>query len=275
MKLYLNTKDFLITGEEFQLEYNSDLDMLVTKPQPENLDLYYESDAYISHSDASVSFLDKIYQIVKKYSIQKKVSLITSYTVSNKNVLDVGAGTGDFLLGAKNAGWQVCGMEPNTTAITKALEKGITLYPDFSQLENKKFNVITLWHVLEHLPNLEDQIQNLKNLLTENGTLIIAVPNYKSFDAKWYKENWAAYDVPRHLWHFSRTSISKLFTKHNMQVVKTKPMWFDSFYVSILSEEHQPGRKNIFRAFIVGLWSNIRALFNKECSSVIYILKKV
>ncbi len=275
MKLYLKTKDFLITGEEFQLEYNSDLDMLVTKPQPENLDLYYESDAYISHSDASVSFLDKIYQIVKKYSIQKKVSLITSYTVSNKNVLDVGAGTGDFLLGAKNAGWQVCGMEPNTTAITKALEKGITLYPDFSQLENKKFNVITLWHVLEHLPNLEDQIQNLKNLLTENGTLIIAVPNYKSFDAKWYKENWAAYDVPRHLWHFSRTSISKLFTKHNMQVVKTKPMWFDSFYVSILSEEHQPGSKNIFRAFIVGLWSNIRALFNKECSSVIYILKKV
>lgn len=275
MKLYLKTKDFLITGEEFQLEYNSDLDMLVTKPQPENLDLYYESDAYISHSDASVSFLDKIYQIVKKYSIQKKVSLITSYIVSNKKVLDVGAGTGDFLLGAKNAGWQVCGMEPNTTAITKALEKGITLYSDFSQLKNKKFNVITLWHVLEHLPNLDDQILNLKNLLTENGTLIIAVPNYKSFDAKWYKENWAAYDVPRHLWHFSRTSISKLFTKHNMQVVKTKPMWFDSFYVSILSEEHQPGSKNIFRAFIVGLWSNIRALFNKECSSVIYILKKV
>ncbi|WP_299431051.1 class I SAM-dependent methyltransferase [uncultured Maribacter sp.] len=274
MKLYLKTKDFLITGEEFQLEYNSDLDMLVTKPQPENLDLYYESDAYISHSDASVSFLDKIYQIVKKYSIQKKVSLINSYAVSNKNVLDVGAGTGDFLLGAKNAGWQVCGMEPNTTAITKALEKGIILYPDFSQLQNKKFNVITLWHVLEHLPNLDDQIQNLKNLLIENGTLIIAVPNYKSFDAKWYKENWAAYDVPRHLWHFSRTSISKLFKKHNMEVVKTKPMWFDSFYVSILSEEHQPGSKNIFRAFIVGLWSNIRALFNKECSSVIYILKK-
>jgi len=274
MKSYLKTKDFLITGEEFQLEHDSNLDMLVTTPQPKNLGIYYESDAYISHSDASVSFMDKIYQVVKKYSIKKKVSLINCYSVSDKNLLDVGAGTGDFLLGAKNGGWQVCGMEPNATAIKKASEKGITLYPDFSQLQNKKFNVITLWHVLEHLPNLEEQIQNLKKHLTENGTLIIAVPNYKSFDAKWYKENWAAYDVPRHLWHFSRSSISKLFARHNMRVVKTKPMWFDSFYVSILSEEHQPGTKNVFRAFMIGLWSNIRAVFNKECSSVIYILKK-
>mgnify|MGYP000663002775 CR=1 FL=1 len=274
MKSYLKTKDFLITGEEFQLEHDSNLDMLVTTPQPKNLGIYYESDAYISHSDASVSFMDKIYQVVKKYSIKKKVSLISCYSVSDKNLLDVGAGTGDFLLGAKNGGWQVCGMEPNATAIKKASEKGITLYPDFSQLQNKKFNVITLWHVLEHLPNLEEQIQNLKKHLTENGTLIIAVPNYKSFDAKWYKENWAAYDVPRHLWHFSRSSISKLFARHNMRVVKTKPMWFDSFYVSILSEEHQPGTKNVFRAFMIGMWSNIRAVFNKECSSVIYILKK-
>ncbi|RKR14801.1 methyltransferase family protein [Maribacter vaceletii] len=273
MKLYLKTKDFLITGEEFQLEHDSDLDMLVTKPQPNNLDMYYESDAYISHSDASISLLDKIYQVVKKYSIQKKVSLINSYRTSDKNVLDVGAGTGDFLLGAKNGGWQVCGMEPNSNAITKASEKGITLYSDFTELKNKKFNVITLWHVLEHLPNLEEQIQNLKKLLAENGTLIIAVPNYKSFDAKWYKENWAAYDVPRHLWHFSRTSISKLFSSHSMKVVKTKPMWFDSFYVSILSEEHQPTKKNIFRAFMVGLWSNLKAVFTKEYSSVIYILK--
>ncbi len=273
MKLYLKTKDFLITGEEFKLEHDSELDMLVTVPQPKNLSMYYESDAYISHSDASNSFFDRVYQIVKKYSIQKKVSLIAKYS-SNKTLLDVGAGTGDFLLGAKKNGWQVSGMEPNSNAIVKASEKGIILSPDFSNLQNNTFNVITLWHVLEHLPDLDKQIINLKNLLSDNGTLLIAVPNYKSFDAKWYKENWAAYDVPRHLWHFSKTSISKLFAKHNMKLIKTKPMWFDSFYVSILSEEHQPGAKNIFRAFLIGLWSNIRAVFNKESSSIIYILKK-
>ncbi|WP_291867324.1 class I SAM-dependent methyltransferase [Maribacter sp.] len=275
MKSYLKTKDFLITGEEFQLKHNSELDMLVTIPQPENLDAYYQSENYISHSDASKTTMDKIYQVVKKYSIKKKVRLINSFSSTNKNLLDVGAGTGDFLLGAKDASWQVCGMEPNTTAIAKAAEKGVTLYPDFSELENKKFSVITLWHVLEHLPDLDKQIENLKNVLAENGTLIIAVPNYKSFDAKWYKENWAAYDVPRHLWHFSRTSISKIFLAHKMKVIKTKPMWFDSFYVALLSEEHKSGSKNVLRAFAVGLWSNCRALFNKECSSVIYVLKKM
>ncbi|WP_298505577.1 class I SAM-dependent methyltransferase [uncultured Maribacter sp.] len=275
MKSYLKTKDFLITGEEFRLELDSDLDMLVTQPQPENLAAYYQSEDYISHSDASKTTMDKIYQRVKKYSIKKKIQLINSFTNTNKTLLDVGAGTGDFLIGAKNQGWKVCGMEPSTTAIEKALEKGVTLYPDFTELQNKKFDVITLWHVLEHLPDVERQIKNLKNLLNDNGTLIVAVPNYKSFDAKWYKENWAAYDVPRHLWHFSRTSISKIFGRHNMEVVKTKPMWFDSFYVSLLSEEHINKRKNVFRAFAVGLWSNYRALFNKECSSVIYVLKNV
>ena len=273
MKLYLKTKDFLITGEEFRLEINTELDMLVTKPQPENLEAYYESEKYISHSDASKTTMDKIYQIVKKYSIKKKVRLINSFTKTNKNLLDVGAGTGDFLAGAKKQGWQVCGVEPNTTAIANASKKGIRLYSDFSEIKNKKFEVITLWHVLEHLPDLDAQIKNLKSLLTPNGTLIIAVPNFKSFDARWYKQNWAAYDVPRHLWHFSKTSISALFKKQNMKVVKTKPLWFDSFYVALLSEEHKTGTKNMVRAFAVGLWSNACALFNKECSSVIYILK--
>lgn len=274
MKSYLKTKDFLITGEEFQLLHNSELDMLVTTPQPENLNAYYQSENYISHSDASNTWMDKLYQVVKKYSIRKKVRLINSYSITSKKLLDVGAGTGDFLLGAKEGDWKVCGMEPNSNAIKKAAEKGVTLYSDFSELENKKFDVITLWHVLEHLPDLDKQIEKFRNVLAENGTLIVAVPNYKSFDAKWYKENWAAYDVPRHLWHFSRTSISKIFSSHKMNVIKTKPMWFDSFYVSILSEEHQPRSKNVFRAFAIGLWSNVRAVFNKECSSVIYILKK-
>ena len=134
--------------------------------------------------------------------------------------------------------------------------------------------MITLWHVLEHLPNLEDHISVFKKLLKPNGTLIIAVPNYKSFDAKHYKQFWAAYDVPRHLWHFSQSSVSNLVSKDSFQVEKVKPMWFDSFYVSLLSEKYKTGKSNLISGFKTGLMSNIKAKSSGEFSSKIYVLKK-
>ena len=133
--------------------------------------------------------------------------------------------------------------------------------------------MITLWHVLEHLSNLENQITILKKLLKPNGTLIIAVPNYKSFDAKHYAEFWAAFDVPRHLWHFNKESVSKLVAKFQMEVIKIKPMWFDAFYVSMLSEKYKTGKMNPIRGFWFGLLSNIKTINTKEASSLIYIIK--
>ncbi|MCY1240886.1 Methyltransferase domain protein [compost metagenome] len=130
-----------------------------------------------------------------------------------------------------------------------------------------------MWHVLEHVPNLEDQIKELKRLLKPNGSIIIAVPNFKSYDANHYKEFWAAYDVPRHLWHFSKTAIHKLFQKENIELVKILPMKFDSFYVSLLSEKYKTGKMNFVKAFFVGLKSNWKAKRNFEYSSHIYVLK--
>lgn len=274
MKLFLKTKDYSVSNEEFDLLYDSELDMLVTHPQPENLFRYYESEAYISHTDAKTSLVDKLYQLVKGFNLRKKIQIPDNQNIRIKKLLDFGAGTGDFLATAKERGFEVYGVEPNQKARDRAKQKGIELSESLTDLNNRKFGVITLWHVLEHLPNLEGQLKELKELLEEDGLLVVAVPNYKSFDAKHYKSDWAAYDVPRHLWHFSRTSISKLFERHQMEVIKTHPMIFDSFYVSLLSEKYRGNKFYFFSAFLIGLWSNISAWFTKEYSSVIYLIKK-
>ena len=211
MKLYLRTKDYAVSGEEFELLYDESLNMLVTKPQPLDIDKYYKSDDYISHTDASRSLFEKFYQVVKKYSLSKKVRLIKKYSSDGKTLLDVGAGTGDFLLTAKSKDWDVEGVEPNRDAKIRAQEKGIDLYPSLGTLPKNRYDVITLWHVLEHLPNLDDQINKMVTLLNEKGTLVIAVPNFKSYDAQYYKNYWAAYDVPRHLSHFQKKPSKNYF----------------------------------------------------------------
>ena len=188
-------------------------------------------------------------------------------------ILDIGAGTGDFLATAKKAGWQTTGIEPSDKAKNISISKGVTFAENLESVDSHSFDVITMWHVLEHVPDLENQIKTLKRLVKPNGTIIIAVPNYKSFDAKYYGEFWAAYDVPRHLWHFSKIAIEKLFANENMKLIKILPMIFDSFYVSLLSEKYKNGKMNFIKALYIGLKSNIKAKRNFEYSSHIYVIK--
>lgn len=274
MKSFLKTKDFSISGEEFELKLDTELNMLRTYPEPENLAAYYDSEAYISHSDSADNLVDKLYQYIKKYNLKRKVSLINKYTNTDKTILDIGAGTGSFLETAKRNGWKVYGIEPGKKARDLAANKGLKLLDNLDLLEKRTFQVITLWHVLEHLPDLDWQINKITSLLDEDGTLIVAVPNFQSYDARYYKEYWAAYDVPRHLSHFSQLSIKKLFAKNGMKIEKINPMIFDSFYVSLLSEKYKHGKRNFFKAFLVGLKSNVWAWNTKEYSSLLYILKK-
>lgn len=274
MKLFLKTKDFSVSGEHFELHLDEELDMLVTRPQPEELAKYYDSDDYISHTDSKSSFTDKLYQRIKAKNLKNKIQIVENQSVNTKKLLDLGAGTGDFLITAQEYGFQVVGVEPYEKARRLAEAKGLKLLPDLDKLSSERFQAITLWHVLEHLPNLQGQISSLVQLLDDDGVLVIAVPNFKSWDARHYKSHWAAYDVPRHLWHFSKTAISKLFAPHGMEVVKIKPMWFDAFYVSLLSEKYKGNKFYWPFAFFVGLWSNVKAVFTKEHSSLIYILKK-
>lgn len=273
-KIKFKTKDYLVTQENFTLIFDKDSDMLITEPQPKNLEKYYDPKNYISHSDDKNNFIEKVYQQVKKITLNKKVKLIDQYSLDEKSLLDIGCGTGEFLAYAKNKNWNTVGVEVNQNARNKALNKKLIIYKSLEDLPKRQFNIISLWHVLEHLPNLNEKISLIKTKLDDNGTLIIAVPNYKSYDAKHYKEFWAAYDTPRHLWHFSQDAIKILFEKHNFKVTKTLPMYFDSFYVSLLSEKYKNGKSNYLKAFYRGLISNIKAKSNGEYSSLIYILKK-
>jgi 2-polyprenyl-3-methyl-5-hydroxy-6-metoxy-1,4-benzoquinol methylase len=270
----ISTKDFLVTLESFELEYDSKTDMLVTKPIPQDLEKYYDPNNYISHSDSGNGLLEKIYQTVKKYTLNNKVKLINEYTIEEKKLLDIGCGTGEFLISAKNKNWETVGVELNDIARKKAIDKKLEIFKSLDDLNDQKFDVITLWHVLEHLPNLDKQINKIASLLNKNGTLIIAVPNYKSYDAQYYKEYWAAYDTPRHLWHFSQNAIKSIFKNKKIEVVKTLPMYFDSYYVSLLSEKYKSGSSNFLKAFYRGFISNMKAKTSTEYSSLIYVLKK-
>lgn len=273
-KHYLNVKDYSVSQETFELLHDEELDMLITHPQPslEKLPSYYESVDYISHTDGNKSLFEKMYQFVKSIALKNKLKLINSQSTKGR-ILDIGAGVGDFLSVAKNDGWQTIGIEPSEKAKAIAINKGVSFVENLSELESNSFDVITMWHVLEHVPDLENQIKELKRLIKPSGTVIIAVPNFKSYDASHYRIFWAAYDIPIHLWHFSKTAIQKLFAKEKLELVKVLPMKFDSFYVSLLSEKYKTGKMNFIKAFYVGLKSNWKGNQNSEYSSHIYILK--
>lgn len=283
---YLTCEDFTVSNEKFDLLMDKDLDMLITSPQPKANDLgrYYESEDYISHTDSKSSVFDKVYQLVKNYTTKQKLQLINSFQSKENTILDIGCGTGDFITFCKQNGWNITGVEPNNQARNLAsgkINSEVNRTVIFESIESlkknntEKYDVITMWHVLEHVPNLEEYISYLKQLLKPNGTLVIAVPNYKSYDANHYGKFWAAFDVPRHLWHFSKRSIQKIFLKFDLELIRTVPMKFDSYYVSLLSEKYKSGSSNPFKAFYIGFVSNLKAKSSKEYSSLIYILKNV
>ncbi len=272
---YLELKDYSVTEDAFALIYDEDLDLLKTSPQPSQSELprFYESENYISHTSNKRSLFEMVYHWVREFAVKSKVNLINEKQPKG-NLLDIGAGTGDFLNAAKLDGWLINGVEPNSNARNLAVEKGLVINETTSALQANSFDVITMWHVFEHVPNYDEQILELKRLLKPSGIIIIAVPNYKSYDAKHYKEYWAAYDVPRHLWHFSKISIEKIFSVHDLVLKEVKPMKFDSYYVSLLSEKYKTGKMNFLKAFAIGLKSNLDAIKTSEFSSHIYVIER-
>lgn len=276
-KLFVEVKDHTVSKESFRLYYDEELDLLITEPRPslDTLEKYYQSEDYISHTDSKRTVFEKVYHLVKSFSINQKLSFLEKVHPSKGLLLDIGAGTGEFLAKAAKRNWKILGYEPNQLAKEIALAKEIDLCASLSEIESNSIDVITMWHVLEHVYDYDAQIIELKRILKKDGLLIIAVPNFKSYDANYYKKSWAAFDAPRHLWHFSKTSISKIFGKHQIELTDIRPMYFDSFYVSLLSEKYKNGKMNVLKAIRVGLLSNIKGMKSGEFSSHIYVLRSL
>ena len=222
--------------------------------------------------------MNRLYHLIRSKTLAQKTSWIQSLFTGHKgHLLDIGAGTGAFVHAMQQKSWKVTGLEPDAATRDKAFENyklNLQSTDNIYNLPEKEYEVITMWHVLEHVENLSEYISNLKKLLSTHGRLIIAAPNFKSDDANYYKEFWAAFDVPRHLWHFSQDSIRQLFLSENMVIEKTIPMKFDSYYVSLLSEKYKKGRMNIVNALYRGFVSNCKAMTSSEYSSLIYVIKK-
>ena len=277
----LSAKDHTVSQKLFSIWHCNVCTARFTQDVPAAYEIgaFYASDNYISHSDTKKGFINSLYHLIRKRTLHSKRNLVISKTGMPKGeLLDIGCGTGAFLHTMSAAGWNITGLEPDAVARTKAKE----LY-DIQPLEPAKlfelkpasYNAITMWHVLEHVHQLHDYIKQLAALLTTEGKLFIAVPNYTSHDAAVYGENWAAYDVPRHLYHFSPKSMEQLLTIYNLKLITARPMWYDSFYVSMLSEKYKNGKGNIIKACWNGLVSNLKAMRDtKKCSSVIYVIEK-
>ena len=211
--------------------------------------------------------------MVRTRTLKQKLNLISKH-VSRGTMLDYGCGTGMFLKTCGDAGWKAFGFEPDPDARRLAEEKGLSVADSKPALSDQSYDIITLWHVLEHVTDLEETLQFFSKNIKEKGRLIIAVPNYTSADAEMYKEFWAGYDVPRHIYHFEINSLQKLLGNHGFSLEETRPMKFDSYYVSMLSEKYKTGAINYFKAFMSGLKSNYRANSPSQYSSVIYVFKK-
>jgi SAM-dependent methyltransferase len=273
-------KDRTVSHEVFSLVSCPQCGAVFTDPRPDqnSIGAYYKSEDYISHSNSSRTFQEKLYHLVRKRALQTKHKLISGYR-PNGRLLDVGCGTGHFLGFMKRQGYLAYGMEPDVAAREQAIaDQAVEVMPSLDLVpSSEQFNLVTMWHVLEHVPDIRRTFKKLYSVMSDGGFLFVAVPDHESWDAQHYGSDWAAYDVPRHLNHFRREDMNRLFREHGFVLLATRPMWFDAYYIAMLSEKYRGGGSAfaLLRGALFGLWSNVIALFtNRPTSSTLYVAKK-
>ena len=278
-KKHIMTQDFLITNKKFKITEDKETRVLKTTPTPKEkeLPLYYNSEAYASHQERANTPVLWAYMRVRKIAMKSKIKMISSISTKTGDLLDFGCGLGGFLSATHAKGWSSYGIEPHQKAKIKAKKiSGREVYSTIGEAQktNKKYDVITMWHSLEHVVDLGKTIRFLYNSTKKEGKVVVAVPNHQSFDAKHYKNFWAAYDTPRHIWHFDQKSITNVFKKQGFFLESKRLMMWDAFYISILSEKYKKSRAIYFKAVAIGLLSNFLSLFTGESSSITYVFSK-
>jgi 2-polyprenyl-3-methyl-5-hydroxy-6-metoxy-1,4-benzoquinol methylase len=278
---FLSCTDFFVSGEQFSIKQCNSCGFKITEEieDEENIGRYYQSEKYISHSNTTKGVVNSVYHRVRKYMLGRKRRLVEKAAATqNGNLLDVGTGTGFFLNEMREYGWRVTGIEKSDDARKFAKsEFNLDNLPteELFKLKEKSYDVVSLWHVLEHIHRLDENMETFARILKDDGKLVIAVPNHNSYDAKHYKQFWAAYDVPRHIWHFAPAQIKQFGKKHGFKLVSLHTMPFDSFYVSMLSEKYKKASLAFLKGIFHGTISWMGSLLNRgKCSSVIYVFEK-
>ncbi len=274
--------DHYVSGETFEIIECKTCGMRITDdfPDEKTIGKYYEAADYISHSDTKKGIVNQVYHFVRQYMLKKKARWVEkSSGRKTGSILDVGTGTGYFANAMKKRNWDVSIVEQSDAAREFAEKNfGLSGSPsitEFAVQSSKKLDVITLWHVLEHIENLKEAMTHFHQMLQKNGTLIIAVPNCNSFDARKYKSLWAAYDVPRHLWHFRAEQMEILAKNNGFEIAEIKPMPFDAFYISMISEKYAKQPLAFLKGIFTGIGGFFASIFDKKMSSsLVYILKK-
>jgi len=278
---YEDIKDFAISGEVFSISICKDCSFLFTNPRPDETEIipYYQSDNYISHHSNKKGVVTTVYRKIRSIMLKRKTKLINSFTTpESRTILDIGCGTGEFLNEAKQLGWKTIGLEPDADARNMAVNNyqlEVNSPEELFNLKPTTFDIITMWHVLEHVHLINEYLKKISEILKSQGRLIIAVPNYNSDDCIAYKGYWAGWDLPRHLYHFSKTTMELIGKKHGFSLQQVLPMPFDAYYVSLKSEEYKGNHLNAYiLGAISGARSNSRASTTGEYSSLIYVFSK-
>jgi len=279
ISLFLKCTDHLKSKEVFDLFRCHQCGFVFTREYPDERSIrkYYESDDYISHDDNAKGFLNRIYLPVRNIMLRKKRGIAEKTTGLRKGkILDIGCGTGYFAGTMKKAGWDVTGIEPNRKARDYgSVRFGINvLNPNqISDLPDNSFDLVTMWHVMEHFHDPFGYAAEISRLLKPGGTCLCALPNCSSFDAEHYRESWAAYDVPRHLWHFTPETYRVFAEKTGFKIYGIRPLPLDVFYISILSEKIKGSKFQFLLGLIKGSLFSFQALIDKrKSSSLIYFL---
>lgn len=277
-KTFIELKDYFLSQENFVISDCPQCGLLFTEPRPapNEIGKYYQSDEYYSHQQNNKGFIPRIYEFVKSFNIRHKAKLSIG-NLPQGSLLDIGCGVGDFLVYVKKQGWDVQGIEPSDDA-KKIAQSRLGFLPkdpsEYASLPDRSFDVITMWHVLEHIDDLHFQTSEIVRLLKPNGRLIIALPNFQSFDCQYYKDKWAAWDVPRHLNHFAPETLRSIITSIGFQNIDTQKLIWDAYYISFMSERFLGHSLPLLRGAWVGLRSNFKACKSGMYSSLVYRFQK-
>ena len=281
LAFHMEVEDYSVSHEKFSLQLCLTCELVFTNPRPEILEIgrYYQSAEYISHTNSKAGWMNKVYQIARKKAISGKLSMVNSLCNNEISLLDYGCGTGEFLAAAKKRGWKCAGIEPDEGARKKAIENygwNVHAPEKLNDIAGGQFAIITLWHVLEHVHHLRETVKQFRRIIRSDGALVIAVPNRTALDADMYGSFWAAYDVPRHLYHFSKKPVMQLMQTAGFSCETIKPLFFDPFYISLLSNRYRTGSAQPLSAFISGIKTTIAGKRDIEKnSSLLYVFRPV